>query len=468
MKNILRVLSVLLLLVTLLCLLPSCNLLSAIFPPKHDCELYSVWKIEKYPTEDKEGSKKLVCDYCNKKLSSASVPVTSKGLSYEINDGGAWVTGIGTCTDTELVIPKKIDGKRVVGIKEYAFKESANIKSVVMPNTVKQIGDCAFLNISTLEDVILSERLEVIGRDAFADTGLKSVYIPGSVKNSLGVAAFMRCKNLERAILGEGVERIEYATFLSCESLEFVSLPYTLKDIQNAFYRCENLATVNFRGNIGQYCELERTPNSSSGIDGYPTFYDAKILLYGREFPKNIKIPEGTTKIASYAFSMMDITSVKIPDSVVSIGYQAFWHCASLESVEFGSGLKTIDSYAFRGCESLKEITIKDGIESIGHGAFQECRSVEYVEIGEGLDHLETSTFEALLSLKEMKLPSTLRSHEYSLFLFNTKLENVYYGGTVEQWIEFIKSTAPYTCDDFDGVRVHCSDGEVYDNRRVE
>lgn len=476
MKNVLKLLATLLLLATIACILPSCqspsysSVPSPSFSsvPDHDCKQYSVWKIEKYPTHDKEGSKKLVCDYCGEKLSSSSVPLVSAGLSYEIANDGVWITGIGSCTGTELVIPEKIDGKEVVGIKGYAFKENRKIKSVVMPDSIKEIGDCAFLYISTLEDIILSEKLEKMGSSVFLETGLKSIYIPGSVKDSLIVGMFSRCKKLERAILGEGVELVGYATFLDCESLEFVSLPGTLKNIQNAFYGCENLAVVNFRGNIGQYCELERTRNTNGGTDSDPTFYNAKLLLDGKDFPKNIVIPEGTTKIAARAFKNMDITSIKIPNSVVSIGNEAFWFCTSLENVEFGNGLKNIGHYAFRGCESLTEIKIKDGIETIEHGAFQGCKSVEYFEIGEGLEVLKASTLEGLLSLKTIKFPSTLRRHVYPLFLFDTKLENVYYGGTVEQWLEFIESASSHTCDDFDKVKVHCSDGEVYDNKRVE
>lgn len=468
MNKVIKLTATLLLLVALVCLLPSCDLFSSLFDTSHDCEQYSVWKIENYPTKYKMGSKKLICNYCERKLRTAFVPVVSRGLSYKIIDGDVWITGIGTCTDTELVIPNEINGKSVVGIEEFAFKGNENIKSVIMPDTLREIGKSAFLMIPTLKDIIIGENLEKMGSNAFSNTNLISVYIPGSIKDLTGISSFSNCKNLERVVLGEGVERIEYAMFFYCESLEFLSLPSTLKDIRNAFYKCENLSVVDFRGNIGQYCELERGDNTSGSPEEYQTFYNAKILLCGNEFPKNIEIPAGTTKIATYAFFLMDITSVKIPDSVVSIGYGAFAGCKSLESVEFGKGLKTIDSNAFLTCESLKEIIIEDGIESIGHGAFRGCHAVEYVEIGEGLEVLRASTLEALLSLKEIKLPSTLKSYKYPLFSFNTQLKNVYYGGTVDQWFEFINSAAPYTCNEFNKVWVHCSDGEIYDNKRIE
>lgn len=468
MKSVSKLLTLLLLVTTFMCLLPSCEVFSSLFVPEHNCEQYLVWEIEDYPTEDEEGSKNLICHYCQKKLIDAPVRVVSKGLSYEINNGGVYITGIGACPDAEIIIPKRIDGKNVVGIKEFAFENNETIKSVIMPPSIKEIGDGAFRNISTLEDVILSENLKKMGDRVFSNTGLKSVYIPGSLKDYLGTSAFSGCEKLQMAILGEGIEHIGYNTFAYCFALEFVSLPSSLRNIQNAFYGCENLAVVNFRGDMRQYCELERTYNSLRVEDRYPTFYNAKILLDGNEFPKDIKIPAGTTKIADFAFSFMDITSVNIPDSVTHIGYQAFLNCESLETVKFGNGLKTIDSYAFVGCESLKEIKIKDGIESIGHGAFQGCRAVEYVEIGEGIEILNAYTFEALISLREIKLPSTLKSYKEPLFLFDTKLEKVYYGGTVEQWLEFINSAYPYTCDDYDKVRIYCSDGEVYDNKRVE
>ena len=335
-----------------------------------------------------------------------------------------------------------------------------------MPSTLKAVGRSAFEGASALANVILGSNLEKLGNLSFRNCALTSVYIPGSVGNQIGYGTFEYCASLKNIVLGEGVESI-FNTFSYCTSLEFLSLPSTLKSIQNAFYKSEGIKKVNFRGDIGQYCELEKTGNYINGYQTYLTFYNATVLVGGVAIPENLVIPEGTTKIASHAFWCMDIKSVKIPDSVTSIGDEAFENCEFLESVEFGKGIKTIGYYAFCNCEKLKEIKIHDGIETIEHGAFQGCRAVEYVEIGEGLRVLKSSTLEALLSLKTLKLPSTLTKYEYPLFLFDTKLKNVYFGGTVEQWLAFIQSDG-YICDDFDMVRIYCADGEIYNNKVVE
>lgn len=473
MRKLAKILLISVLLISVIFSASSCALIEKYFNtgdksvPAHECEQYSVWKIEKYSTESREGTKRLVCDYCGKKSDKASISKVSRGLSYEIKDDGAWVTGIGDCSDTELVIPEKIDGREVVGIADMAFKENTQIVSVIMPDAVKTVGYGAFSGASSLSSVILSSELEILGELAFRNCALTSVYIPGSIGNNFGYGAFSFCTPIKNVVLGEGVEFVQSNAFHSCENLEFISLPSTLKEISNAFYGAENLKTVNFRGHIGQFCELETTPNSLGGTQSYVTFYSATILVGGEPIPENVVIPDGTTKITSRKFWCMDIKSVKIPDSVTTIGNEAFAHCSKLEGVEFGKGIKSIGSYAFRGCEKIEKIIIHDGIETIGHGAFQECKGLKSVEIGEGLEVLEASTLEGLASLEALKLPSTLTSYKYPIFLFNTKLQNVYYGGTVEQWFAFMESSG-YSCDDFDKVRVHCADGEIYDNEVVE
>lgn len=429
--------------------------------PEHNCAQYSVWKIEAYPTEETKGIKIKICDYCEKKLDRVEVSGVSNGLSYEIKDDGAWITGIGDCADTDIVIPEIIEGKNVVGIANGAFYENTNITSVVMPNTVTAVEGFAFNGASALCDVILSSNLKSLGELAFRACALTSVYLPGSLGDQTGYGTFGYCESLKNVVLGEGVKYL-VGTFSYCTSLEFLSLPSTLNSIENAFYKAENIKKVNFRGDIGQYCELEKSGNYFGGSQSYATFYNATILIGGNPIPENLVIPEGTTKISYRAFWCMKIKSVKIPDSVTSIGNEAFAHCALLKSVDFGNGLEYIGHYAFRGCESLKEIKIPDGIKTIERGAFQECKGVEYVEIGEGLETLKESTLGCLTSIKTLKLPSTLVRYENPVFLFSTNLESVYYNGTVEEWVAFLRRGDTYHTDDFKGARIYCTDGEIF------
>ena len=70
------------------------------------------------------------------------------------------------------------------------------------------------------------------------------------------------------------------------------------------------------------------------------------------------------------------LTSVDIPDCVISIGEFTFKGCSSLTSVTIGDGVTSIGYYAFEDCSSLTSVTIGKGVTSINAGAFSDCSSL--------------------------------------------------------------------------------------------
>ena len=100
----------------------------------------------------------------------------SKGLKITVasNNSYCTVAGIGTCTDTEILIPPKYNGIPVTRIKDNAFADNTSIVSVVIPNGVTIIGNYAFLSCSNLKSVTIPASVAQIGKSAFASSGLKS------------------------------------------------------------------------------------------------------------------------------------------------------------------------------------------------------------------------------------------------------------------------------------------------------
>jgi hypothetical protein len=96
----------------------------------------------------------------------------------------------------------------------------------------------------------------------------------------------------------------------------------------------------------------------------------------------SVTIPDSVISIGKYAFEYcISLTSVIIPDSVTSIGYDTFYNCSSLTSVDIGNGVTSISNYTFRNCISLSSVSIGNGVESIGNYAFEGCSKLTSIEV---------------------------------------------------------------------------------------
>lgn len=114
--------------------------------------------------------------------------------------------------------------------------------------------------------------------------------------------------------------------------------------------------------------------------------------------------------IYSYAFSdCVNLTSVSIPNSVLTIGSYAFKDCSSLSSVSMGENIQIIDVQAFSGCKSLEAINIPDNTTSIRNYAFYGCTSLLSVTIGNGVTEIANGAFSSCTNLQHITIGENVR-----------------------------------------------------------
>ena len=112
-------------------------------------------------------------------------------------------------TETELVIPEEIDGKKVTSLGESAFSFCSDLVSVTISNSVETIGDHAFWNCDNITNIIIPKGVIDIGAHSFMDCDkLENVRISSTV-NSIGLMAFFECCNLESIVVEE--DNAEYS-----------------------------------------------------------------------------------------------------------------------------------------------------------------------------------------------------------------------------------------------------------------
>jgi hypothetical protein len=106
---------------------------------------------------------------------------------------------------------------------------------------------------------------------------------------------------------------------------------------------------------------------------------ESNTLLYGCQ---NTVIPNSVTSIGYEAFSgRFGLTSITIPNSVTSIGYGAFYDCDGLTSIEIPNSVTSIGNSAFAYCDGLTSVTFPQSVTSIGASAFYRCSGLTSIEI---------------------------------------------------------------------------------------
>ena len=193
------------------------------------------------------------CQLCG----TAETP--SQGLAFTANNEGNMVLrGIGSCTDTQIVIPSTFGGKPVVSIAQSAFAENKDIVQVVIPSSVETIDASAFERCTGLVSVTFNEGLEFIGKKAFmCCTALKSVTIPDSVTR-MDAAAFIACYKLESATLGKGLTKISEDVFFECYNMKTLTLRAAVTKIGGwALFDCDSLEVINYGGTKAEWLAME-------------------------------------------------------------------------------------------------------------------------------------------------------------------------------------------------------------------
>lgn len=262
-------------------------------------------------------------------------------------------------------------------------------KKVVVPEGIVAIDnfddDFVFHQNGQIEEVVLPESLEYIGRDAFSGcAGLKRINFPRGL-SMIGDSAFCGCESLEEIDLPDTLEVIGMSAFEKCGKLKVEKIPSSLIEVPvNAF---ENTTEVLLKNK--DYVRLgDFVYNSETKAVLYAPDADSDDESLDDSFLVGTVLPLDAKVIGANSLSFGQFDDVKIPASVEYIGTGAFMFCQNLKKVVIPKNVHTIDSGAFINCQSLEEVVF-EGTEpvTLGSMAFSGCPNLKSVAIPKGSDY---------------------------------------------------------------------------------
>ena len=230
-------------------------------------------------------------------------------------------------------------------------------------------------------------------------------------------------QNMTTVSLPESLTRIGREAFVSCHELREVMLPKSVINIEaGAFTYCSNLTAFSVDPENPVY----------TAVDGVLFSLDEKTLVQcPGGYQGTYAVAQGVTAIGAGAFQGCgELTELILPDSVVSMGKEAF--CSTgLTSVIIPDSIVRLNENIFFACEALREVTLPEGLKEIGSGAFGSCDSLNALEIPDSVTVVDSGAFYGCRSLKSLALPYGLSVISHQMFSHCSDLEEVVIPETV-------------------------------------
>ena len=235
--------------------------------------------------------------------------------------------------------------------------------AIILPET-KKIPDNLFLGCTSIIDVQIPETVTEIGQKAFKDAS--------SVENVTFAV------NTETGKV-KGVEKIGISAFDGCSSLRELVLPETVTEVLQGAFANEGALV---KADMSRAASLKKWEKESFKDDtalaevvlptagGITAIPDGAFAGCTSLTGEKLKIPKNIVTITANAFKESGLKKLYIPNQVTTIGASAFEACKNLEDVHISNNISIISQSTFKNCEKLEKIEIPVKVEKIGTNAF--------------------------------------------------------------------------------------------------
>ena len=384
-------------------------------------------------------------------LTSIKLPKNLKTLERDAFRG---CTGL-----TSVLIPKTVENTHYYYDGIYSpFRGCNNLQEVKFEDGMTRIPNSILCFCAAKLNIVIPDSVTEIGEAAFLNSGIVAVTIPDAV-TEIEEDAFRGCTGLASIKLPKNLKTLERDAFRGCTGLTSVLIPKTVENthyyydgIYSPFRGCNNLQEVKFEDGMTRipnsilcFCAAKLNiviPDSVTEI-GEAAFLNSGIVA--------VTIPDAVTEIEEDAFrGCTGLTDIKLPDSVVNIGTKIFANCTSLTDVTLPNAWELIPASTFEGCTALEKLVLPESVQYIRDGAFKNCTALKEIVWSKAPELIDSNAFYNCDAITEMDIPATVTSVGYQAFYDCDGLTKI----TIPDGVTSLGDSVFYDCDALTDVKL--------------
>ena len=384
-------------------------------------------------------------------LTSIKLPKNLKTLERDAFRG---CTGL-----TSVLIPKTVENTHYYYDGIYSpFRGCNNLQEVKFEDGMTRIPNSILCFCAAKLNIVIPDSVTEIGEAAFLNSGIVAVTIPDTV-TEIEEDAFRGCTGLTDVKLPKNLKTLERDAFRGCTGLTSVLIPKTVENthyyydgIYSPFRGCNNLQEVKFEDGMTRipnsilcFCAAKLNiviPDSVTEI-GEAAFLNSGIVA--------VTIPDAVTEIEEDAFrGCTGLTDIKLPDSVVNIGTKIFANCTSLTDVTLPNAWELIPASTFEGCTALEKLVLPESVQYIRDGAFKNCTALKEIVWSKAPELIDSNAFYNCDAITEMDIPATVTSVGYQAFYDCDGLTKI----TIPDGVTSLGDSVFYDCDALTDVKL--------------
>lgn len=276
----------------------------------------------------------------------------SRGLVYQVAEDGSYasLTDIGTCTDTHITVATSYNGVPVTAIRFSALSICKTVESIIIPDTIEEIG----------------------------------------------IRALADCPQLKKVYIGAGVKIIDLDAFSGSDIEEVVISP------DNPYFICRDNCVI----------EVE-TKTLILGWHGAVIPDDGSVekirssAFKGKKSITSIVIPEGIKEIGAHAFERCGLESITLPKSIEKLGTGVFSYCRSLKYFDLG-GYHELPNYTLTGSDAVIEVVGLENVTKIGYYALNVGDGLRSIKLTSNLNYIAQYACSSASSLGRIYFDGTV------------------------------------------------------------